>query len=834
VYRPPYYDNIADYYLQSLIKCFTQFATSSQTNIIAGDFNCPGINWDSFTSPSDNISNSLLTYMVESGFQQFVNFATRTSNILDLVFTDDEQIIHSITLAPPLGHSDHATVEFSLVCSHTDLTSSRHKSKPQSLKNLDWSNANFHGIQEYISCINWYELVYTTPSAVELWEAFFDNLCFAINTYVPLRKPPLTISRGRKCYPKLLRKLRSQKCSLWKKLRQQPQSLTLRTKYRDCVNDWRQSLQNHKLTQEHHIIESNNLGAFYRHINSRLAHRASISPLYSANGSLLTDDVDKAELLNTYFAEVSSVDNGILPECVTVARNGCTLDYVNFTQSNVLSAIKRLKANLSCGPDDLPPLLFKNIAPAVAAPLAIIFTQLFSVTKVPVRWKEAVITPVFKKGAAGDVSNYRPISLTCVPAKLMERIIADCVLSYLMDNNLLHPAQHGFLKNRSTCTNLLESFNDWTIVLQDNNAVTVVYIDFRKAFDTVSHPKLISKLKSYGISGSLLSWFQEYLNDRSHCTRIGNTYSVFLPMLSGIIQGSVIGPLLFLIFINDLIMLLASVGINVKVFADDMKVYVRVTGSTDLIRLQSALDLLTDWASKWQLQLSVDKCFTLNLGKPKCDVTLHIDSNILPVVQTCRDLGVTVCSDLAPAMHIDQIVAKAHQRANNILRCFVSRDPQSLTRAFITYVRPLLEYNSIIWSPYLKQDIDRIEQVQRRFSKRLRGLRTYTYENRLKLLNLPSLELRRLQNDLAWCYRIVFGLTVLKFNEFFEWNPATQTRGHAFKLYKRSCMHRSRAVFFSERVINVWNQLPESTDFRSLSLFTRSVCCMDLSRYLHI
>ena len=124
--------------------------------------------------------------------------------------------------------------------------------------------------------------------------------------------------------------------------------------------------------------------------------------------------------------------------------------------------------------------------------------------------------------------------------------------------------------------------------------------------------------------------------------------------------------------------------------------------------------------------------------------------------------------------------------------------------------------------------------LMRRFSKRLRGLRNYTYEYRLTFLNLPSLELRRLHSDLIWCYRIVFGLTVLKFDDFFEWNPATQTRGHAFKLYKRNCLHRSRAVFFSERVINIWNQLPESTDFRSLSSFMRSVCYMDLSRYLHI
>ena len=153
-----------------------------------------------------------------------------------------------------------------------------------------------------------------------------------------------------------------------------------------------------------------------------------------------------------------------------------------------------------------------------------------------------------------------------------------------------------------------------------------------------------------------------------------------------------------------------------------------------------------------------------------------------------------------------------------------------------TYVRPLLEYNSFIWSPYLKQNNDRIEQVQRRFSKRLHGLRTYTYKNRLKLLNLFSLELRRLRNDLARCYKIVFSLTVLKFDDFLS---GILLLRHAVTLSNctketASCVHRSRAVFFSERVIDVWNQLIESTDFRSLSLFMRSICCMDLSHYSHI
>ena len=183
-------------------------------------------------------------------------------------------------------------------------------------------------------------------------------------------------------------------------------------------------------------------------------------------------------------------------------------------------------------------------------------------------------------------------------------------------------------------------------------------------------------------------------------------------MLNDIIQGSVIGPLLFLIFLNDLVELLASAGISVKVFADDMKIYIRGTSNIDVRRLQTALDLITQWAQAWQLQDSVDKCYVLNLGTHVCDQfeRLNISSNAL--VPTCRDLGVNVTSDLVPSVHIDRIIVKAHQRVNNILRCFVSHDRLSLTKAFVTYVWPLLEYNSVMWTPYLKYDIQRVEQVK--------------------------------------------------------------------------------------------------------------------------
>ena len=414
----------------------------------------------------------------------------------------------------------------------------------------------------------------------------------------------------------------------------------------------------------------------------------------------------------------------------------------------------------------------------------------------------------------------------------MERVIYNSVLQHLTENNILHSAQHGFLRHRSTCTNLLESLNDWTIYLQDKNAVTIVYIDFRKDFDSVSHAKLIARLKFYGIRGDLLNWLKEYLRDRTHCTRIGEFYSNTAPLLSGVIQGSIIGPLMFLCFINELIELLDKIGIKIKVFADDVKLYARIVSSIDVALLQKAIDVLAVWACAWQLEISIDKCYTLNLATVCCDTTLNINGHPLPVVESCRDLGVTLNGDLSPSVHIDQIIVKAHQRANNILRCFVSRDRSVLVKAFLTYVRPILEYNSVVWSPFLKLDIERIERVQRLFTRRLPGMKKLSYSDRMKLLNIQSLQLRRLYTDIIWCYKIIFGLTALKFDEFFEWVYIKCTRGHPFKLYKKRNVCKVRAVYFSERVVNIWNTLDNNVDFSSLPAFKRSLRKVDFTKFL--
>ena len=252
----------------------------------------------------------------------------------------------------------------------------------------------------------------------------------------------------------------------------------------------------------------------------------------------------------------------------------------------------------------------------------------------------------------------------------------------------------------------------------------------------------------------------------------------------------------------------------------------------DAVKLQNALDLITDRAREWQLQISIKKCSVVTVGQVMFDAKYCIDGCTLPRTMTVCDLGVTTTYDLSSTQHINEITAKAHRCANCILRCFVSGDVDTLIRAFIVYVRPIVECNSIIWSPHLTQDIQQIEKVQRRFAKRLGGLNCLSYPNRLNRHGLPSLELRRLHLDLIFCYKIVFGLVTVSFSDFFEYNVAAKTTDRAYKLFKARCNNNIRRHFFCHRLINVWNALPSTVNLQSLCTFKRSIKEIDFAGFL--
>ena len=262
------------------------------------------------------------------------------------------------------------------------------------------------------------------------------------------------------------------------------------------------------------------------------------------NGDLITDDGDRANLLNDDFASIDTSDNGIIPDLERVVPEKSNLVNIEFTSDSIYAAVRKLRINGAYG---FPPRLFKTLASCLSAPLSLLFSSFMSIGKVPQNWKHAVVTPIYKNGSASCVSNYRPISLTCVACRLMERVIVNKTLKFMRANNAITKHQHRFLSRRSTTSNLLESISDWTLSINNKKSVGIAYIDYKRAFDSVSTSKLLLKLRSYGISGQLLCWIECFLLNRTQQTRVGTSLSTVTSLTSGVVQGSVLEPLLFIL-----------------------------------------------------------------------------------------------------------------------------------------------------------------------------------------------------------------------------------------------------------------------------------------------
>lgn len=588
------------------------------------------------------------------------------------------------------------------------------------------------------------------------------------------------------------------------------------------------------VAKERSLIDDGNLGSFYKYVNNKVVSRTGIGAVKDSKGILLEHDADKAECFNKYFSSVFTVDDNFSPPVVDKAPVNSFTD-ISFTFDSVRKAVRSLKAKHSKGPDGLSSFFLKQLAESISFPLMLIFSQSFECGNLPDIWKSAIVTPVFKKGLASDVSNYRPISLTCTCCKVMEAVIKQQLLAYLLSKRLISKHQHGFLARHSTCTQLLECTNDWTMALNSRNSVDVAYLDFSKAFDSVCHAKLCVKLKSFGIGGKLLSWITEYLNNRTQVVKVGDSLSPPCHVTSGVPQGSVLGPLLFLVFINDIVDEFGDF-LHVKLFADDVKIYVIVD---DLIKtdvLQLALDKLHSWSLKWQLKIAVHKCFVLHIGATNCIHRYHLNNIMLDDVFEARDLGVTIDNNLRFSKHISAIVTKAHQRSALIMRCFKSRDPGLLFRAFTVYVRPILEYCAPVWNPMYLCDIRRIEAVQRRFTKRLENMHELSYCDRLAVLGAESLEVRRLKADLILMYKCLFCSIALEPEIMFTVSDNVHnTRGHRFKLVKPSCRLNCRLNNFTCRNIDIWNSLSQTVFINStLANFKSRLNNIDFSAFLRV
>ena len=407
----------------------------------------------------------------------------------------------------------------------------------------------------------------------------------------------------------------------------------------------------------------------------------------------------------------------------------------------------------------------------------------------------------------------------------MESLIRDGIVYHFEQKRLFTCEQHGFCNGKSCLSNLLETLEDWTQALDEGGGIDAIFLDYRKAFDTVPIKRLLCKLNGYGVRGKVNKWIEEFLSNRRMRVCVRGEKSEWTNVTSGVPQGSVLGPTLFLIFVNDIP---EAVQCMIKMFADDTKLYQRIDSDNDGDILQQDIDseIMDDWSEKWLLKFNVEKCKRMHLGnnnaRRQYEMGQGVDRRRLEEISEEKDLGVFLTNDLKRGKQCKESARKAMNVLRQVKSTFKVLEKEAFHIIYKTYIRAHLEYAVPAWSPYYSKDIKVLEDVQRRATKMVVGLRNMDYEKRLKKLNLYSLEERRLRGDLIETFEILSGKTKVYYRKFFTLSRDGIRRGHKYKLEMKRCRTLRRMEFFSQRVIYVWNSLPgEVVNVQSVESFKR-------------
>ena len=536
--------------------------------VYMGDFNFKEIDWErnSTNVGSNHLTTKFLEMVRDTYLSQHVTKETRCRgdnqpSRLDLIFTNEEGMIDTIEHNAPLGNSDHETLEFNFRFGI--------KQKKHYQNKLCWFKGNYEKINAQLNKIDW-NLKLAQGDINNLWQRFADELKIIYEENIPESK-----SMSRKYDTPWINEESKialvKKRKLWKKYRynKNPQN---KTKYEEARTDANRLVRKAKYEYERTIAinmkEDNKI--FWKFIKSKTKTKESIPCILDDEGGINTDDKTKSELLNTFFQSVFTVEADSQDAPTLNQRSNKKLSTIEFNPEIIQKHLEKLKVTKSPGPDQMHPKFLNETSKSISTPLAHIFNISMQTGKLPDNWKKANVTPLHKKGPKNLVENYRPISLTSIVCKTMEKFIRDIILDHMEKHKLFTIHQHGFRKGRSCVTQLIEVLDDWTEQLDNKNAIDTIYLDFQKAFDTVPHQRLINKLQSYGICGKILGWIKDFLANRKQKVVINGTGSNWISVTSGIPQGSVLGPILFTIYINDLPDVVQNI---VKLFADDTKLY---------------------------------------------------------------------------------------------------------------------------------------------------------------------------------------------------------------------------------------------------------------------
>ena len=587
--------------------------------------------------------------------------------------------------------------------------------------------------------------------------------------------------------------------------------------YKDVQKQVQQSVKKAKRKLERKLAKDRrkNNKAYYSYVKSKTKNKESIGPLVQGEEKV-ADSERMANILNTWYCSVfTDEDLSNLPSPEMLYRGDNPLVDVDFTAEKVKKKLSNIKPSSAPGPDMVWARVIHDLSEVLAEPLAMVFSSCMEEGVVPADWKRANVTPIFKSGSKGVPGNYRPVSLTCIICKVMESILRDAIVDFLAQHELLRLSQHGFMRRRSTLTNLLEYLEKLTSMVDSGLSLDVVYLDFSKAFDKVPIQRLLRKIQGLGIRGRLLAWMEEWLTGRQQRVVINGKASNWENIKSGVVQGSVLGPCLFLMYINDIDAGVEDLGGFVSKFADDSKWARKVMGEEDKEQFQQGLDQLMDWSSKWQMSFNKDKCHVLHLGRGNPRFEYTMGGVKLGAAEWEKDLGVIISQSLRPSLQCARAAKKANGVLGQLCRGVGYRDKEVFMGLYVTYVRPHLEYAAQAWSPWTAGDKEVLETVQRRAVKAVSNLKGRTYEERLRELGMDTLEERRNRGDLLQAYKVLTKKDNVSAETWFQLcqprdgEVSTRQTTGFLNVVPQKGKGEIRNNFWSVRVAEPWNALPD-------------------------
>ena len=774
--------------------------------LIVGDFNLKKINWETMTT--NTCENSPETEFVEGVKDLFlfqhVFKPTRyregsEPSVLDLILTNEEEMITDVLYSPGLGKSDHVVLNFDFIC-EVEL-----KTRTQKQETLNYNKGKYIALNHELSMVQWSVL---DDMDVQLsWNCFTEKLSKISKNYIPKCEKTASRQRNRYVDRETADAIR-EKRSKWIKYKH-CRNLHTYNKYKAARNKVVYYLRRSKYKYEKNIAAEvkQNPKLFWKYVRAKSKTMSGINIL-EINGTKISDDKMIAEKLNNHFVSVFTIEHDVVPEPTFMKDR--FLEDTNINTQVTYKVMKEVNPTKSQGPDMIHPRLICECRDELNRPLTTIFNKSLDEGILPREWKLANVTAIYKSGKKTSVDNYRPISVTSICCRIMEKIIRNAIVDHLEVNKFLSQYQHGFRKGRSCVTQLLECIEDWTAAIDDNREIDIIYLDFKAAFDKVPHKRLLKKLWNIGIRGKIYRWIENFLNNRYQRVIVNGESSKWQKVTSGVPQGSVLGPVLFLIFINDLP---DAMTCTIRLFADDTKLYSPIRGHQDEEKLQGDLFNACEWANKWQMVFNVKKCKTMHIGQTQASEYYMKDSAAkICQIQTCKnekDLGVIFDEKLNFDVHINSKVNLANRNLGLIIKTFTYLDTDMFLQLYKSLVRPHLEYASVIWTPRFKKDIIAIENVQRRATRALRNLQNLDYPARLRKLGIPTLEYRRARADVIEVYKLLNKIDYTS-AELLNFSDVTFTRGHNKKLFKPRARINLRKYSFSYRVIDNWNSLPQS------------------------